>query len=220
MKIALYLRTVVMIVAMVLPIVANAAQSRNTPYHKGALIQFGVTPSLLFSFDDYCERDIDVVSCQKGLAMLGFQGDVIYRLPFRWLAIGMVGGLNTELNGAETCSSDSGCSDAESSRIWRMAAEARFYPLLRKRIGLWLAIEAGVVGAAGRAVSDVAPETGGGIGFDIPIGRHLLIGADIRALYFGFGNPPTITPDGSHLHLTNALWTSIGFLKIGARFSL
>jgi hypothetical protein len=66
------------------------------------LIQFGVTPSLLYSFDDFCERDIDVVSCQSGFASLGFQADVTYRFPFRWFAIGMVGGLDFELSGVET----------------------------------------------------------------------------------------------------------------------
>jgi len=99
----------------------------------------------------------------------------------------------------------------EGLRIWRIAAEARFYPLLRTRFGFWLAAEGGVAGVAGRAVSDVAPEVGGGIGFDIPLGRHMLMGADVRGLFLGFGKPPTMPPDAKRVQLTNAFWTTMGF---------
>ena len=213
-------KTILIIATLAASSAANAAQSGNPPYDEGALAQFGVTPSLLFLFDEFCERDSDVISCSYGLVTLGVQVDATYRFPFKWFAIGVVGGLDFELNQTETCSSESGCSELESMRLWRIAAEARFYPLLRKRIGLWLAVEGGVVGAAGRAISDVAPETGGGIGFDIPIGRHFLIGAEARGLFFGFGKAPTTPPDGGNVQLTNAFWTTVGLLKIGARFSL
>lgn len=158
-----------------------------------------------------------MVSCQSGFAAMGFQADVVYRFPFRWFAIGMVGGLDFEPggrrnvfigkrlrgDGSRTC-----VADCRRNAILSASSEANRIMDCRRRWG-------------GRhRLSDVAPDVGGGIGFDIPLGRHMLIGADVRELFFGFGKPPTLPPDTDRVQLTDTFWTTIGFLKIGAWFSL
>jgi hypothetical protein len=104
--------------------------------------------------------------------------------------------------------------------LWRAALEGRFYPFVRQRVELWLALEGGVVGASGRAFTDVAPETGIGLGLDFPIGRHLFIGFDMRCLFFGFGKAPVTTPDGGKVQMTNTFWNANGLIKIAGRFGL
>lgn len=199
---------------------AASAESANASFHEGALVQFGATPVLLFSFNDFCTRDLDVVSCSDMLVLAGFQIDASYRLPLQWLALGIVGGSGFELNAEKTCSSDGGCKKVPSAHLWRIGMEALFYPLLTKRIAIFLAIEGGIGGAGGRAFTDVAPQCGAAIGFDLPIGRHFFIGADFRGNFYGFGNASNTTPDGNKLQLSNSVFSSLGLLKLGAYFPL
>lgn len=199
----------------------EAAQSEETDALVGAhAVQLAAVPVFLFSPNRFCERDSDVIGCTSGMGLIGFHAEAHYRFPFAWFAAGVIGGADFEMNQAQICSSDSGCEDVQKIYLWRAAVEARFYPLLHRRVELWLALEGGVVGAGGRAIADVAPETGLGLGLDFPIGRHFFIGLDIRCLFFGFGKAPQFPPDGGKVQMTNTLWSSNGLLKLGGRFGL
>jgi hypothetical protein len=198
----------------------SRADGRTGSDTRGRAVQLGAAPVIFFSPNDFCDRDLDVVSCQTGMAALGFQGEVQYRFPFAWFALGLVGGGAFELNGAETCSSDGGCTPVEKTHLWRAALEVRFYPVIHRRVELWLAVEGGVAGAAGAAIPDVGAETGLGLGLDFPIGPHVSLGFDIRALFLGFGPSPDTPPDKGAVQMTNTFWTSVGLIKIGGRFSL
>lgn len=198
----------------------RANESTDAGDNTGSAVQFGATPVFAFSPIDFCERDYDLVSCTTGMFTLGFQADALYRFPFPWFSLGLVGGVQFEFSQVESCSSDGGCVDTSNARLWRVAVEARFTPLIRRRVMLWLAMEGGVVGSSGRAFSAVGGETGGGIGFDLSIGRHLLIGSDLRALFYGLGRADDIVPDGGKVQVSNSLWISLGLLKLSGRFSL
>ena len=182
-------------------------------------IQFGATPNFLF-LDNMCGADGDKVGCANGMYTWGFQVDGNYRFPFAWFALGIVGGANFEQKKA--CPSSDGCVPVELEGIllWRVALETRFYPFIGRRMELWLALEGGVVGAAKGAVSDVGGDTGLGLGLDFPIGSHFVIGLDLRALFFGFGIKSETYQDDRPVKMSNTFWTSVGFLKLGGRFSL
>jgi len=106
------------------------------------------------------------------------------------------------------------------ANLWRAALEALFHPVVHRRVELWLAIEGGVAGAGGAAIPDVGPVTGLGLGLDFPIGRYILLGLDIRALFTGFGPSPDSPPDKGAVQMANSFWTSVVLVKIGGRFSL
>lgn len=204
----------VILAALVWASFPSAATATSSP-----TFQFGATPSLIMSVNHFCSRDYDVVECSNGFFGMGFQVDANVQFPFQWFALGMIGGMNFEMNQVESCT-ERGCQSVQNVLLWRVGVDARFYPLIRDRALLFLAIEGGVVGSGGRAFTDVAPEVGGGLGVDFPIGRFFFIGLDIRALFFAFGPETVSTPDGDKLNLTHSFWVNQGFLKLGARFSL
>ena len=208
------------LVALLVAFPYASVSAESGPTHHAPTVQLGATPSLNISFNQFCSRDYDVVDCSNGFLVVGFQADAGIQFPFEWFALGMVGGMNFEISGAEKCSSGDGCEPVQSAYLWRVGIDARFYPLIRERALLWLAIEGGVAGSGGQAFTDVAPAVGGGLGVDFPIGRFFFIGLDIRALFFAFGRGTVLPRDADKLELTNSFWVSQGFLKLGARFSL
>ena len=209
------------VLAIFLVSVDTGAARAPTDNKRSSAIQFGGTPTFVLSLNSFCTRDNDIVGCQTGLFTAGFQLDAHYRFPSQRLGLGLVGGAHFEVNGAETCTSDQGCFEMPNAAVWRTAAESRFYPLVRSKVELWLALEGGVVGAGGgRAFTDVGGEVGLGLGLDVRLTRYLLIGFDFRALFYGFGKSPVTPPDGDKLLMTNSVWFSHGLIKLSARFSL
>jgi hypothetical protein len=138
---------------------------------------------------DVCQRDSDVEECTTGESFLGAQALVMFRPFDHWsfgpsVAYGVTPGQG---------STSAGTYDTELSML-RVSAEARYWPATRRRLGLYVAAEAGLASIsetlAARdttgaplpreaSISQAAPLLGVGLGLGL-------------ALPFGLGVVPSV----------------------------
>jgi hypothetical protein len=206
----------ILVICLVAFYTGNAEAATNDD----RFLQIGMTPQLMFSPSEFCERDSDVIGCSIGLVSLGGQADIHYRFFNQRIGLGAVGGFQIERNDAQTCSSNTGCTDVENGVMGRIAAAARFYPVLKRRFQLYLVLEGGIAFAGKQFEKEAAPSFGGGIGFDLALGKRriVLLGMDLRVLGQLFGPNNYMPQNGAGIDLANSVWISLSLLKLSILF--
>jgi hypothetical protein len=150
---------------------------------------------------DVCQRDADVEACSTGESFLGAHALVMYR-PFDHWSFGPSVAYGVRPGGAST---SAGSFDSELSLL-RVAAEARYWPSKHRRLGLYLAAEAGLAsmneqlsvsdGSAETvlpsrsSVSQAAPLLGAGLGLGIALPFGLGVVPSVRGFATFFSEDP------------------------------
>jgi hypothetical protein len=144
---------------------------------------------------DVCQRDLDVDSCSDGESFIGAQALVMYR-PFDHWSFGPSVAYGVTPGSAST---SAGSFDSELSLL-RVSAEARYWLATRRRLGLYLAAEAGLASMSEQlsargddplpsksSVSQAAPLLGAGIGLGLALPFGLGVVPSVRGFATFFG---------------------------------
>jgi hypothetical protein len=166
---------------------------------------------------DVCQRDLDVEACSNGESFLGAHALVLYR-PFDHWSFGPSFAYGVRPGGAST---SAGSFDSELSLL-RVTAEARYWPSARRRLGLYLAAEAGLASMSeelsvsdGNAetqlpsrssVSQAAPLLGAGLGLGIALPFGLGVVPSVRGFATFFSDEPDSFSADLEAHSFGALY--------------
>jgi hypothetical protein len=182
----------------------------------------GAGAHLVSSVNQVCQRDMDVVGCSSFWPFAGF--DLSGRMKMTdWLAIGLRAYGSKDLDSSESVSS-SGDTEDRDLWLWRVSAEARFFPSIFPS-GLWIGPELGVVfmvdilqaynGSNKRVLNlwttQIAPLLGAAVGWDLSIDESWIIGIDLRAQLIALGsNPPELKREVYSRDFGTSFWIGLG----------
>ena len=210
--------TLLLALALALGPARAAAQSgRNEPV--APRFDLFVGGHYALGLGDVCQRDVDVDACSTGESFLGAQALVMIR-PFDHWSFGPSVSYGVR---AGSKSTSAGSFDSELSLL-RVTAEARYWMATRRRLGLYLAAEAGLASMneelrangteaslpSKSSVSQAAPLLGAGVGLGLALPFELGIVPSLRGFATFFGqDAESFTPDVEAHSFGTLYWVAL-----------
>lgn len=193
-----------LVVALAVGALASRAEAKGGDPASEREIAIGVAGHALASVGKSCKRDADVVDCND-LTLFGGADLSVHWWIAEFFALGGRFAGSKDLDSAEGVSSDGLSWDPEDQYLWRLSVEARLDPPILPS-GLWIGAEVGVAllrevreYASGGAIREDAksrgvPLVGLGVGWDLWLGRSLMLTPEVRAQMLAFGDAPELRP--------------------------